>query len=298
MTWYQAPFPADMLASGGLLPRGAEESRSGSGCHSSRIPVQSRLAIAWVLVCAWLLSGCGGHVYHMVEKGDTLYSISFRYQQDYRDIARWNDIAPPYALKPGQELRVAPPRAPSHGERLAAARNPAPATRPPVASAPAPTPSSQGATVIPLSPPPAAAKPPAPAPRTDGATASANAPLVWQWPVANARARKDMNVRAAGKALEFRGPRGEPVRAAADGRVVYSGSGIPHFGNLLIIKHNERFLSAYAHNQRLLVAEGTTVRAGQVVAEMGDSGTGAEEVKLRFEIRLEGSPVDPAQYLP
>lgn len=86
--------------------------------------------------------------------------------------------------------------------------------------------------------------------------------------------------------------------AAAGGRVVYGGTGIPHFGNLVIIKHDERYLSAYAHNQRLLVGEGDQVRAGQQIAEMGDSGAGADGVKLHFEIRLDGTPVDPLQYLP
>lgn len=253
------------------------------------------------LICALMLGGCGGHVYHVVERGDTLYSVSFRYQQDYREIARWNGIAPPYALKPGQELRVAPPRGPSHGERLLAARERA------AAKESAPTPSSasprtqapsSGAVVIPLSPPPAAPKPapgPAPSSPAGGSTAAVTA---WQWPVNAARQRRDVSVTAVGKGLEFRGPRGEPVRSAADGRVVYSGAGIPHYGNLLIIKHDDRYLSAYAHNQRLLVSEGNTVRAGQQIAEMGDSGTGAQEVKLRFEIRLDGTPVDPNRYLP
>lgn len=253
------------------------------------------------LICVLMLGGCGGHVYHVVERGDTLYSVSFRYQQDYREIARWNGIAPPYALKPGQELRVAPPRGPSHGERLLAAREraaakesaPTPSSAPPRTQAP-----SSGAVVIPLSPPPAAPKPaPGPAPSSP-AGGSTPAVTAWQWPVNAARQRRDVSVTAVGKGLEFRGPRGEPVRSAADGRVVYSGAGIPHYGNLLIIKHDDRYLSAYAHNQRLLVSEGNTVRAGQQIAEMGDSGTGAQEVKLRFEIRLDGTPVDPNRYLP
>lgn len=252
------------------------------------------------LICALVLGGCGGHVYHVVERGDTLYSVSFRYQQDYREIARWNGIAPPYALKPGQELRVAPPRGPSHGERLVAARERAAAqgSAPTPASGPRAQVPSSGAVVIPLSPPPATPKPaPGPAPSSPAGGSQA-AVTVWQWPVNGARQRRDVSVTAIGKGLEFRGPRGEPVRSAADGRVVYSGSGIPHYGNLLIIKHDDRYLSAYAHNQRLLVSEGNTVRAGQQIAEMGDSGTGAQEVKLRFEIRLDGTPVDPSRYLP
>lgn len=88
------------------------------------------------------------------------------------------------------------------------------------------------------------------------------------------------------------------MRAAAAGRVVYGGSGIPHYGNLVIIKHDDRFLSAYAHNERLLVSEGQDVAAGQQIAEMGSSGTGVSAVKLHFEIRRDGEPVDPLRYLP
>ncbi len=259
-----------------------------------------------------MLAGCGAHVTHVVQKGDTLYSIGFRYQQDHRDLAAWNDLRPPYTLRPGQSLRVASPRPPSHGERLVAAhhaRTQPPATapqrtgagtsantgtgaseRPPVSIPPG------GAVTIPLGQPAPAPTPPAPRPAPP-ATAAAMQPQ-WQWPVRNAFSRSDATVKAARRGLEIRAARGEPVIAAADGRVVYGGSGIPHYGNLLIIKHDERYLSAYAHNQLLLVAEGEQVRAGQRVAEMGDTGTGADGVKLHFEIRLDGVPVDPLRHLP
>jgi lipoprotein NlpD len=243
--------------------------------------------------CCLLLAGCGAHVTHVVQKGDTLYSIGFRYQQDHRQLAEWNELRPPYTLRPGQSLRVAPPRAPSHGERLAAARNPAPPAQPRPAGTPERAPvsiPSGGAVSVPL------AKP-APAPRPAPAVA-ASAQLHWHWPVRNAVSRGDATVKPFRRGLDIRAARGEPVVAAADGRVVYGGSGIPHYGNLLIIKHDERYLSAYAHNQRLLVAEGEQVRAGQRVAEMGDTGTGADGVKLHFEIRLDGTPVDPLRHLP
>lgn len=269
-----------------------------------------------------LLGGCGAHVYHIVQQGDTLYSVSFRYQRDYHDVAAWNGLQPPYALKAGQQLRVAPLRQPSHGERLAAAlgpggrpiANPAPASPARTMEAPA---RSEEAVTIPLessrtAPPTSASAPSRALPGSSVATPpmiarvepppaatalkppAAGAVPIWQWPVHRADAR----IEPARKGLEIRAARGEPVYAAADGRVVYGGTGIPHFGNLIIIKHDERFLSAYAHNERLLVTEGTQVRAGQQIAEMGDSGTGAQDVKLHFEIRLDGSPVDPMQYLP
>lgn len=289
-----------------------------------------RLSFLLLLGLPPLLGGCGAHVYHIVQQGDTLYSVSFRYQRDHHDVAEWNGLQPPYALKAGQQLRVAPPRAPSHGERMAAAmtpgRQPAASSALPKSAVTAPAPATDGGAVtIPLepsrSPPPAASSAPTPpaSPRASSpaqparppsgappAVARATPPAavskpsvataapVWQWPVH----RADVRIEPARKGVEIRAARGEPVYAAADGRVVYGGTGIPHFGNLLIIKHDERFLSAYAHNQRLLVTEGTQVRAGQQIAEMGDSGTGTQEVKLHFEIRLDGTPVDPMQYLP
>jgi lipoprotein NlpD len=269
-----------------------------------------------------LLSACGAHVYHIVQPGETVYSVSFRYQQDYHNVMAWNGLQTPYGLKAGQQLRVAPPRGPSFGETLAAARgqnrpvvrqSSVPMTRsasvapveeavtipldsPSSASAASPsTAASRGLISEPISAPPqqiarveppevaAALKPPA----------ATDVPI-WQWPVRRADAR----VEPARRGLEIRAGRGEPIYAAANGKVVYSGSGIPHFGNLIIIKHDERFLSAYAHNERLLVSDGASVRAGQQIAEMGDSGTANQEVRLHFEIRLDGTPVDPMQYLP
>lgn len=260
------------------------------------------VVIAPVLVA----TGCGSHVEHVVRKGDTLYSISFRYEQDYRDIARWNGIDPPYVLTPGQHLRVAPPRAPSHAERMAALRRPAdPASAPSPAQStvrPAVTPAEAAdrrvarveapGTARTMPAQPARSAPPPAAPPAALAPVSA-----WRWPVSDAPVRKDAEVRRVRKGLDIVGRRGEPVQAAADGRVVYSGAGIPHYGNLIIIKHDERFLTAYAHNERLLVGEGDVVRAGQAIAEMGDSGTGTQSVKLHFEIRLDGEPVDPMKYL-
>lgn len=238
-------------------------------------PGGQRWLIAGLLLLGLVATGCGSHVHHVVRPGDTLHSISFRYQQDFRDVARWNEIAPPYPLKPGQTLRVAPPREPSHGARLAAAR--AGSMTPPART--------------PRAPARAAPDAGAPAPRAPSGS------IRWHRPVGGETGRKG-EPSASGGALAFPGRRGEPVLAAAAGRVVYAGAGIPHYGNLLIIKHDEHFLSAYAHNERLLVDEGTIVRGGQPVAEMGDSGTGAQVVKLHFEIRRDGTPVDARQHLP
>lgn len=296
-----------------------------------------RTTTVLLLAAGLSLSGCGAHVWHVVQKNETLYSISFRYGEDYRDVARWNGIEPPYALRVGEPLRIVPPargdarrttgdvpvvtaaaspvlipvpaseaRAPAvetyplSPETRASAvethplspetRAPAAETRAPAAVTSAPAPSA--ARAAPAATPSASTGRPAAA---ASSTAGANAgPFNWSWPVS----RADASVKPARKGLDITAPRGEPVRAAAPGRVVYSGSGIPHYGNLLIIKHNDQFLSAYAHNERLLVSQGQDVAAGQQIAEMGDSGAGADTVKLHFEIRLDGTPVDPMRYLP
>ncbi|WP_246189324.1 peptidoglycan DD-metalloendopeptidase family protein [Pseudoxanthomonas kalamensis] len=208
-----------------------------------------------------------------VKRGDTLYGIAFRNGLDFRDVARWNSIASPYTIYPGQTLRLYP----SSGSRSTASSA---STSKPAASAttgpkPASTPSkSAGST----------------------ATAAVSSNIRWRWPA-------DGNIvgtYAAGDAtrqgIDIAGSAGSPVRAAADGVVVYSGTGLVGYGELIIVKHNDQWLSAYGHNRKRLVAEGQTVKAGQQIAEMGRSG--ATRDMLHFEIRYNGKPVDPVGYLP
>lgn len=228
-----------------------------------------RASFFFALVTAATVAGCGAHVYHVVQKGETLYSISFRHGRDFEKVAQWNGIDPPYTIRAGQRIRIVPP----HGHQSRAAQ-PQPAMEAGSGQA-APAPAANGAQ-------------PAQSPRVAS----------WQWPIGNLRAQPLLKVSSNRRGLDIAGKRGEPVRAAADGTVVYSGAGIPHYGQLLIIKHDSRFLSAYAHNERLLVREGQHVLAGQQVAEMGDSGIGTDAVKLHFEIRADGVPVDPLKYLP
>lgn len=316
--------------------------------------MNARRSVAVLVLGIGLLlqAGCGAHVYHVVKPNETVYSISFRYGQDYRDVARWNSLDPPYELRVGETIRIiAPTRsasrttsaatatglqsAPEGGEPAVAASRVAPmeaqtfALEPQSASVIEPSPAISGAQTGPLEPAastavapaiPAGSRPapvaprPAPAeprtapveqprtvpaePRPAPAAAAKSGQLNWSWPVSGIHTRSDLSVKPSRRGLEIAAARGEPVRAAASGRVVYSGSGIPHYGNMLIIKHNEQFLSAYAHNDRLLVSEGQEVAAGQQIAEMGDSGTGTGSVKLLFEIRQDGDPVDPMKYLP
>jgi len=215
--------------------------------------------------------------YYTVKKDDTLYSVAWQYGQDFKEVARWNGIQPPYHLNVGQRITVVEP-----------ARQ---ETSPPPPSAktvtkPAETPNRK--------PPRAAiakrhqlAKPPA---STHGQA------IRWQWPVQGKVLRTFSANDSGKKGLDIGGHIGQPVVAAAHGKVVYSGSGLIGYGKLIIIKHDERYLSAYANNRRLLVREGDKVTIGQRIAEMGRSGT--ESVMLHFEIRRDGRPVDPLYYLP
>ena len=207
----------------------------------------------------------------VVQRGDTLYGIAFRNGLDYRDVAAWNGIGPPYTIYPGQRLRLS--GTPGTGRTVARTATRPPERRPPPSATPGRPPASQPA------PPPAAAS-----------------HLRWTWP-----AEGDLVGRfAAGdptrQGIDIAGKRGAPVRAAADGVVVYSGAGLVGYGELVIVKHDEAWLSAYGHNRARLVQEGEKVRAGQQIAEMGR--TGADRDMLHFEVRHNGKPVDPLRYLP
>jgi lipoprotein NlpD len=234
--------------------------------------------------------------YYTVKRGDTLYNIGLENGQGYRDIARWNGLDNPNLIEVGQVLRVVPPAS----EAQAATTRPV-AIGGRVDVRPLPTgPVSSGAAALPAVAADAAAAPAAPAvaapagPTTPSAVAEGEDGVSWSWPsggpvVAAFEENKTKGLAISGKA-------GDPVLAAADGRVVYAGSGLRGYGNLVIVKHNALFLSAYAHNQTLLVKEDQVVRRGQKIAEMGS--TDAERVQLHFEIRRQGKPIDPARLLP
>lgn len=235
--------------------------------------------------------------YHTVKPGETLIRIALDYGQNWRDIARWNAMDNPNVVEVGQVLRVVPPAS----EQKVAAARPVPGGSAPTvaatAAAVASVPASPAATasrpepikpqaVVPAVPAAPSAAPPAAAADSDDIT--------WMWPAAG--------VVIAGfdegrnKGLTIAGKAGDPVLAAGDGRVVYAGSSLRGYGNLVIVKHSEVFLTAYAHNQVLLVKDDQVVRRGQKIAEMGS--TDAERVQLHFEIRRQGKPIDPAKLLP
>ncbi|OOG24559.1 peptigoglycan-binding protein LysM [Thioalkalivibrio denitrificans] len=222
--------------------------------------------------------------YYTVRANDTLYSIAWRYGVDWQQLAAWNGISSPYTIRPGQRLRMNPPP----GGAVAAS------PPPPARSEPSSAPRSGASQPRSESSAPAR---PAPAPRpAQPAPSAAASGIRWQWPTDGQVIRPFPDGDTGKRGIGISGTRGQPVRAAASGRVVYSGSGLVGYGQLIIVKHDENFLSAYAHNEKLLVTEGMNVAAGQQIARLGDSGT--DRPMLHFEIRYDGRPVDPVRYLP
>jgi lipoprotein NlpD len=232
--------------------------------------------------------------YYTVRPGDTLIRISLDSGQNWRDVARWNNVDNPNLIEVGQVLRVIPP--PGSVSEVAIARPVAPSS-PVVPGAIAPSAASSAprvaASAPAATPPPVATSLP---PVNQTPVPAGEDDLPWIWPTNGAATVLTGFDEQKNKGLDIAGKSGDPVLAAADGRVVYAGAGLRGYGNLVILKHNNTFLSAYAHNQVLLVKEDQTVRKGQKIAEMGSSDS--DRVKLHFEIRRQGKPVDPVKYLP
>ncbi|MES1944195.1 peptidase M23B [Salinisphaera sp. PC39] len=211
---------------------------------------------------------------YTVRRGDTLYSIAWRYGVDWRRLARWNGIGPPYDIYPGDVLHL-------DGRT----RSVASSTSSSSSSAPSGGASRDGGQRT--------ARASSPAPRDRPAPMASD--LDWRWPVGG-KVLRGYSGSHARRGIDIAGSMGDAVRAAAPGRVVYSGSGLKGYGNLVIIKHDDRFLSAYGFNRRLRVGQGETVGAGQHIA---DVGLGPENrAMLYFEIRRDGEPVDPQRLLP
>ncbi len=215
-----------------------------------------------------------------VQRGETLYHIATEHGISALDLAMWNDVPPPYTIYPGQRLRLYPV---DHVQRRA-----------PVAVATA-RPTNAAQTRLPSAP--GVATTAAPAPYTPPALSPpASSPFAWTWPADGNLAARYVAGEPTRQGIDIAGQAGQPIRAAADGVVVYSGSGLVGYGELVIVKHNDAWLSAYGHNRARMVNEGQRIKAGQQIAEMGHSGAASD--MLHFEIRYNGKPLDPLQYLP
>ena len=290
--------------------------------------MQRRMSVlrSWALacLCAGLLVGCSssaqkpvqvvdrsaGSSYakktqpaggkYIVQRGDTLYSIAFRFGWDWKVLAARNNISAPYVIMPKQAIY------------FGSSSVPVTAYKPPVQNTQPTYTQPVITTVVPPSQPivssqsaSPAANTAAPAPASASAPSSAAPPVLtsvklsksgWAWPAQGAVIGKFSSNGSLNKGIDIAGELGQPVLAGQDGTVVYAGSGLRGYGELVIIKHSDIYVSAYGHNRNLLVREGQKVKAGQVIANMGS--TGPDRVKLQFEIRLTGKPVDPMQSLP
>lgn len=280
-----------------------------SGCGSkvlNRAPVEDRGASASKSVVVMDartqtvkqppgFENAGKPGYYTVKPGDTLIRVGLDAGQHHKDIARWNALDNPDKIEVGQVLRVVPPVT---VEPVAAAKpiTTASVASVPLAAASAPAPAPVKAASAPATAASApAAAPTATVPAAPTASASGgDEDLGWIWPSKGPVLTGFDEVK--NKGLDLGGSAGDSVVAAAEGRVVYSGEGLRGYGKLIILKHNNTYLTAYAHNQALLVKEDQSVKKGQKIAEMGS--TDSDKVKLHFEVRRQGKPVDPAKYLP
>jgi len=238
--------------------------------------------------------------FHTVKEGETLYSIAWRYGRDYKQLAAINKISQPYRIYPGQRINLEVPpgfryqpetvvaKAPSAPAKTAPTRTSTTSTRPstPVAKAPKPAPKQQNKTVSNKNT----------QSNAGSKTAQSSNKLQWSWPGTGPIIETYSTSGRINKGINLGGSIGDPVYSAASGEVVYAGSGLLGYGLLIIINHNEQFLSAYAHNHRIVVKEGEWVKGGQKIAEIGSSGTNRPQ--LHFEIRKDGKPVNPLNYLP
>ncbi|MCK4864111.1 MAG: peptidoglycan DD-metalloendopeptidase family protein [Gammaproteobacteria bacterium] len=204
--------------------------------------------------------------HHRVKAGETLYSIAFEYGRDHRDVARWNQIRKPYTIYPKQKLRIIPIKSDK------TTKNNTFKTEAKI---------STGRKIIPVE---------------NKVHYVASSKLKWLWPT-QGKVVSTFSIRDPGRrGIDIVGRKGQPVKSAAAGYVVYRGNGLRGYGNLIILKHNETYFSAYAHTENVVVKENEKVKVGQKIADMGNTNT--DKTKLHFEIRRNGKPVNPLRYLP
>ena len=211
-------------------------------------------------------------------KGDSIYSIAWRFGLDYKKVAKWNGLGKPYAIRPGQRLRL----------RSTGSATPAAVAGKPKTETPAAAPKIAKPGVIPK-----AAEPAQPA-ATAATAATTAAPSQWNWP-AKGKLIGKFSRNKGQNGIKIAGAAGSAIRSTAAGEVVYAGEGLRGYGKLIIVKHSPSYLSAYAHNRKIMVAEGERIASGQQIAQMGN--TGADRTMLHFEIRKNGDPLDPLKFL-
>lgn len=227
---------------------------------------------------------------YVAQRGDTLANVALAFGVSLKDLARWNGIGESDGLIPGQTVQVTPPADVATVSPITRGSQVEVRPLPPPGAAAPEAPASLPPAVPPVAPP---AVPPA-APTVPEPARAPSVSLPWLWPTSGKVIETFDDPR--NKGIDIAGNEGAPVQAAADGEVVYVGSAVRGYGNLVIVRHSDDFITAYAHNRKVLVAEKQSVKRGQVIAELGRSD--ADRPKLHFEIRHQGKPVDPLKYLP
>jgi len=224
-----------------------------------------------------------------VEQGDTLYSIAFRANVDVRDVAKWNQIPAPYIIVPGQKISLQAPT-PARTQSIASQPKKGYVDKQNKSKAVTVKQQAQPARAV------TSVSKPAVLSSNREPALPASKDIRWQWPTPAKVTREFSTAEAGNKGIDFAGSEGDPVFAAASGKVVYAGNALKGYGQLIILKHNDDYITAYAHNQKLLVKEQQWVNKGEEIATMGD--TDAERVKLHFQVRFRGKSVNPRHYLP
>lgn len=216
---------------------------------------------------------------YTVRKGDTLYSIAWAIKQDFRRVAAWNGVRKPYTIYVGQRLRLYPTKTSKKSSTTTSSKA-----------------SSSKKTTTQASKPVTSARPPVRSTSKKSSTSYLGPVSKWAWPTSSRKVSSRFSPSSGREGIDITGRKGDSIYSTASGQIVYAGSGLRGYGRLIIVKHNKTYLSAYAHNNRILVTEGQNVKGGQKIAEMGTGGTG--RYKLHFEIRKKGTPVNPQKYLP
>jgi lipoprotein NlpD len=252
-----------LLSSKNLMPKRVWNNKAGRTCLALVLLVFLITGCAGLPPIYTVVSGAGTYV---VRKGDSLYSIAFRYGLDYKSLARINGVRSPYTIYAGQSIRLR-------------------------GSSKLPKKDSGPVAVQPSSKPPSKASLASKAPRAPSALVTS-----WRWPLKGEVINRFSLVQPVNKGIDIAGGIGDSVTVVADGVVVYAGGNLRGYGELVIVKHNDSFLSAYGNNEKMLVQEGQKVKAGKSIARVGK--TAANDVMLHFEIRVDGKPVDPLKYLP
>ena len=276
-TWGALFVAAGVLAGCAQVNKAPVEDRGGKRTSSSSSSSQPAVDPATLPGA----ENAGKPGYYTVKPGDTLIRIGLEHGQSWKDIARWSQLENPNVIEVGQVVRVVPPNTSmastaTSGSESSGGRTVAPV----VVGGDAGESAGANSTAT------------AEAPKASSTAASSNLGFIWP---ASGSVLAGFD-EARNKGVDIGGKAGDAVVAAADGRVVYAGAGLRGYGNLIILKHNDTYLTAYAHNQKLLVKEDQNVKKGQKIAEMGSSD--ADRVKLHFEVRRQGKPVDPVRYLP